>query len=680
MHPLKPSDNSVARLKNHFLVFSVLMLICFATYSNALHPSFMMDDDDVFGNPIIKNPQHLGYYFIPDKNKYLGINGMRGESFYRPLSYGFLAVLYSFIGDDPVVYHVFNIVLLALACFVIYFFVLTLVRDPLWAFLTSLLFAVHPIHGLLVNYITANVYTMHVMTMILSVVLFLKAFDGHFRPFLYFLGSIFFIAALFFHETSIALPLYLVCLFYFHRKENFLSAAKKIIPLVIVLGVYFLLRMHYASLKTSILDHFWGLKINIFEYGASFAKVFFWYVSKLLYPDGVVLIWGTPVVRDHVLGWILGFGLFIAVSAMLIKKIGKNHCAMAMAWLLAGFAPVALACLCQPSVGFLMEPHWVIFPSLGFFILAGYLIARLHRSRSWWARVVFIFIVASWMLVSRWYNFLWADEVRYCRYWLTQVPGFKSVEFYLANAYLKKDQYDLARQYFQRSLSGDYTDYEAYTNMGLIDIKQEKFDSAIQNFQTGLLFNPSSTEIYNNLGVVYKLTQQFDKAEEAFHHALKINYFYVEPRLNLADIASTRGDVTQAIDLYQKNLVVAPYEGKSTWYLINLLLNKKDDKINAARIAHDFIGHSNDAMILTGIGSALAQAGLIPGAIEAYEKALRSNPGSKTTYVESGKLMGNLHQYDAALKLWEKALQLDPNDPQIRELINQANTLKKANL
>jgi tetratricopeptide (TPR) repeat protein len=289
-------------------------------------------------------------------------------------------------------------------------------------------------------------------------------------------------------------------------------------------------------------------------------------------------------------------------------------------------------------------------------------------------------IVVLWVAMGHSYGPAWSNEIAYCRYWLSETPGYKEAEFYLANAYLKAGQYDLARPYFLSSAAKRALSSNAYGNLALIDMQEGKFSDAVKNCQLGLKSNPSSAEIYNNLGIAYGSMGELEKAKEALGQALKLNYFYVEPRLNLAGIAQAEGNDSEAAGLYAENLKIAPYEVRSTYRLLKILLTERNDKITADRLARDFIEHSRNVAGLRDVGGILAQADLIGTASTAYEKALRLDPDSKETYIELGKLLGNLNKFDQAIRIWEEALRLDPSDQAVHELINQAKTLRKAGL
>jgi tetratricopeptide (TPR) repeat protein len=669
------SGNSIRR---NLLVLGALFFICLAHYCGAFRFPFMVDDHYIFGNPIIQNPHNIKFFFIPDKNRYLGINGLKGEAQYRPLTESVYALSYAAFKENRLGYHVVNMLFLVLACWVLFLFVFYLYADFWTAFLASVLFAVHPVNGLMVNYIATGVFALQITVMMLSIYCFLRSPEAPDGKNLYALSLGLFLVSLFFHETSMALPLFIICILLFHLRQPPVKAMIRTAPFFVVLFLYLLFRMKFASLKSNILDNFADFHITPVEYLATLGKVVFWYIAQLFYPVGIVLMWMTPVVRQNPYVWIAGLVLLVGLVFVLYKWGSKGDLSLPVAWLVLGFLPVAFACVKDPGEGFMMEPLWMTFASIGFFLFAALVIVRVKNRSRPWAVVAGALILAFWIASAHAYNAVWANEISYCRYWLSEVPEFKEAQFYLASAYLKAGRYDLARPYFLQTAGKRALSAESYGNLALIDMTEGKFSDAINDCRRALTSNPDSAEIYNNLGAAYRGLGETEKAKQAFDRALKINYFYVEPRLNLAGMAEKEGRLADAAGLYAENLKIDPYEPRSTYRLIKLLLTGKNDKMAADRLAKDFVGHSQDVAALRDLAGLLAQADLIDMALTAYEKALRLDPDAKQTYIELGKLFGNLNKFDEAIRIWDEALRLDPNDEGVRQLINQAQALRKA--
>ena len=136
----------------YFIVFALAIVL----YANTLYHQFVLDDDVVItGNTyvqkgvagipsIVSNDSLAGYLKVGQGESIL--EGGR----YRPLSLVFFAVIFSLFGSDPLPFHLFNILLYALAGCMVMKWLLSLLRSEVngkWiAFVTTLLFIAHPLH------------------------------------------------------------------------------------------------------------------------------------------------------------------------------------------------------------------------------------------------------------------------------------------------------------------------------------------------------------------------------------------------------------------------------------------------------------------------------------------------------------------------------------------------------
>ncbi len=81
------------------------------TYSNSLHNDFLMDDYPM----LIKNQQIGDPSFLQ-----LNIGAHQHQKYFRPVSHILNLITYSFFGENPVGYHVFNLSLFYLACLLLF--------------------------------------------------------------------------------------------------------------------------------------------------------------------------------------------------------------------------------------------------------------------------------------------------------------------------------------------------------------------------------------------------------------------------------------------------------------------------------------------------------------------------------------------------------------------------------
>ena len=177
--------------------------------------------------------------------------------------------------------------------------------------------------------------------------------------------------------------------------------------------------------------------MTFIQFLATYAKLVFWYLFKLFTLIGIPLKWATPIVHEKTFFWILSFSALLGwIIWSLYYYRNQKIVLVSLIWLFLGFLPVTLACFFEPSAGLVIEPHWLIFSSIGFFLLLSLCLQHLQSKlpRQLWITII-LFLVFGWGLTSRHYNWLWADEIRYCKFWLTQAPAFKGVKFYIADSY-----------------------------------------------------------------------------------------------------------------------------------------------------------------------------------------------------------------------------------------------------
>ncbi len=649
----------------------LLALLVGCTFFNAVHSSFKMDDHDFFKDPKITNPKYFNYNWLPEPNRYLKLSVASEESSYRPVTNSALSILYHQFGTHVESYHRANIFLFFLGCSLLYVFVLLLSGSGILAFLTASLFIVHPINGLAVNYVVASAYAYQLIFNMLCLISFVLAFKLKNQWLPLFLSGVFFLISLGVHETSIILPVYLLGIAWLLGKGNLRVWFLKTLPFFFMLFSFLVFRMEHASLKTGVLQKFADFQMSLGQFLATFFKLIAWYLSQLIVPDGVVLMWSSKVITYQLWGWITAGVLFLGLAVLIIKKCGRSVQSWACASFVVGFLPIMAACLFRPTTGLVMEPHWMFLPSIGFFILYASLLNRILEWKKWIGIFLTASLLAGFVSLSHIYNDLWKDEQTYCHYWLKKVPSFKTTEFFLAYAYMQEKKYDQARYFLLNAREGIFSDWQIYGNLGLMDYEQGKLEEALENYKTALKINPASGEIYNNLAVALEKIGKQKEAVAANEQALRLNQFMVEPRLNLARVALANKDVDTALRLYKENLLIFPYDKRTLHLLFTALMDAGNNQ-EAEGLIRDVIANSKNEILLTDMAVLATEKRQLLWAIDLYMQALRINPNYKETYVQAGVLLANLNFIDRAIQMWERALSLGPDDKEVLELIKKA--------
>lgn len=393
---------------------------------------------------------------------------------------------------------------------------------------------------------------------------------------------------------------------------------------------------------------------------------------RIVLLTGTVIIWATPIVREHVGAWIF-FSTLLFIGAAVIYSLQSNNLERrwGLVWILIGFLPVTAACFFQPRYGLMIEPHWLFFPSIGVFVILASAMLSLRNPN---LSTIFKLLIMTLLIINtRNMNRLWSSEKQYCQYW---VKGFPGCMFYLASAYMKEGDYRPAREYYPKALENSFFDWEIVNNMGLMDFKEGKNAEAIEYFKKALEIAPKSTTVLNNLGLAYWKNNQIDLAKECFTQAIDYNRFYLEPRFNLAQIYQDQGAYRKARDLYLENFSIDPQREDNNYFLAEVYF-KTNQPQEAVAAGKKILKESTDSSTLTRYGSLFAANRYNNLAFELFLKSIQIPSSSPDTYLELGKFLGNQGKWDEALMVWQEGLKRNPSDGRFEALINEIKRFKE---
>lgn len=636
----------------------------------------MMDDYGLILNDTkIHNIKYLYYQFIPDKHQYLKIEDGAGEAYYRPFAHALIMTCYLIFNKNVFGYHFVNCVLFLFCAMAIYFLIQRLFNDRECALLVSLLYVVHPLNGLFVNYITASGFAIQMIAMAGSMILFLKIFEQQRYALTLLAGLVLYAIGLLCHETALALPLYMFVTVWLLEKRPLNRVIFLLSPYIILTLGYLFFRFQYASLRSNVIDKLLHFDITAIVFAASNIKLFFWYILKFFYPEGIVIKWTTPAVTKDFMVWFFMFALVIALWVYYLRRKEKVKL-WGLSVLLLGFLPVFFGSSFELRYGFILEPHWLFFPSLGMFVILSQYLLQLKRVIS--KKIYFLFILSIMILLisfSRQLNTLWGDEIQYCRYWLAHSPQQKGAMFYLASALMKEGKLAEAQEAYHRALEGRALDWQIHVNLSLIAQQQGDTSVALQELNRAVELHPKSSIIANNLGILYKNSGDLDRARDYFRQAIKYNPYLLEPRLNLASVYVEEKSYSEALDLYKENLLIDPKDEESLLEQLKVLL-LSSQRGTVLLEAENILKASYSPALYLRLAVLMSENGLNGLALGSFQRALERGPDQLETYVEMGKFFGNMGRFDDAVSIWEEALRRDRDNQDVKDLILKARAFK----
>jgi tetratricopeptide (TPR) repeat protein len=167
-------------------------------------------------------------------------------------------------------------------------------------------------------------------------------------------------------------------------------------------------------------------------------------------------------------------------------------------------------------------------------------------------------------------------------------------QLYLTGLHLEQYRHAtyVASDYYEEALRRDPKDIRNNNALGLWYLKRGKFGKAEQYFQTAVATltqrnpNPIDGEPYYNLGWSLKLQGKTDGAFDAFYKAVWNDAWQHAGYLELARIATSRGDYEAAIELVQKSLV-KNYNSHTARHGKVFILRKLNKRKEAAALIHE---------------------------------------------------------------------------------------------
>lgn len=653
-----------------FKVFILFWLLGLLIYSNSLNNQFIIDDYLFTQNPVLSRTQFILSQWNPYREQALGVaESSDNFHYYRPMAHMVLDYCYATFKNSFWRYHLLNLFLFVVASWMIYILVLNLTQDVLVAFLAGIFYLIHPINGVIVNYISGIVFALQLIFMLGAILLFLVSLEKKNR-WIYLLSLCCFFLSFFWNESGLLAPFYLLVVILLMCKESLKEKIIYFLPYFLIFLSYIVFRAFYLEIKANTFNEIRLFHMSGWEYLASYFQLIIWYVGKLFYPKGIVLIWAMPVLRTHIIENLIGLGLALTGLILVLVNFKSRIVKLSLIWMTIGFASLGMAAVISAERGFQLEPHWFVFSSIGFFIITAYLFRVLLQRFVLLGLVLLSILIFTWIENSHAYNKLWTDQTTYTSYWSKQIPGYKPVYYWLGNSYQRQGALEEARHYYHLALTGCYvSDANIYLNLGVIDEDMAHLKDAELNYKMALKINPKMVEAYDDLGSMYLSQGKLKIAQQYFEGALGLDPMLLNARRGLAMVFAGEGEYQRAIDCCVKNLDIVN-DDLPTLRLLTFILSAKRDLTLLPEYAHRLIKLEQDPDYLTRLAAIFSLNNFPDLARDCYVRALQIAPAYKNALIDEGILFQKLGNCPRAVEIWKEGMALYPSDQRFENYID----------
>lgn len=509
----------VLNLKLTVLFF--IILVSFITYLNILPNNFVYDDE----SEILKNPWIRDAKFIPDvflSHSWAFKYTDSTSSHYHPLKLIANMLQYRLFGARPWGYHLTSMLAHIIITVMVFFVVASIFKQAfnedkiVFPFISSLLFAVHPVHTEAVAWISAMSELFMSFFYLLSFLFYIGTSEGC-RGFI--ISAIFFFVAALFKETAMTLPLLLITYDYSFKRGIFVGDLKvkavrnflykRYIPFIIVTIAYFLLRTYairgFIPQEGIIQLSTYQVIINIFP-------LFTDYLKMLALPVDLNIIHVFhpvfPLFDSRVLLALCSTVIFILVVLIARKK--SKGLFFSLLWIVIPLLPVFyIPAFVGESV---FAERYLYLPSVGGVVTATLLLKNVYYRRSF-KNITTPLLSLSLAIVLVLYTFAT-----------------------IKRNYVWKDSHSLWTDTVRKSPDSSV----AHNNIGIAHYESGRIDDAIREYTVALLLKPYNHEAHNNLGNVYYKKGLLDDAIREYQIALSLRPDFEDARYNLSLVYSIR--------------------------------------------------------------------------------------------------------------------------------------------
>ena len=464
----------------------LLLAAALAAVGASLGSCFHFDDYAIFSNPVLTSPWG-----------WLQVWGWRQT---RPLTYVTFWLNYQAGGQDPIGYHLLNL-LLHLGAVLLAYECLRRLQPQRAALVAAAVFAVHPLQAEAVDYVWGRSIVLAALLCFAALLCWLTG-----RPWA---AVACFALALLVKEECAAFPLVLAMLPARPRRRSHIAV---MLALAVAAGA----RVVYAAAVTPGALAGPRAGISPSNYLLAQGLVILRYLRLLIVPYGFTVDADirVPPVWVGVLAWAA-----IAALALFLWRYRRHPGAM---WLLAGLILLIPSSSIFPAAD-LSADRRMYLPFLGFAAAAGWLLTRVRTS----ALAVVLVVALAGLSVAR--THVWMTEERLWREAVRRAPDKVRPKIQLARAVPAAEALELLAA--ARRLAP--YDPVVAAETGKILLSEGQPAAALEEFGRALALDPRDARNFNNRGVALDALGQSEAARQDFERALRIDPGLIEARQNL---------------------------------------------------------------------------------------------------------------------------------------------------
>ena len=631
------TSGETARLRM-WPALAVLLLVVVIVYIPALQSGYIWDDETyVTENQTLRSMEGLGRIWFE----------IGATKQYYPLLFTAWWVQYQVWGQNPVGYHLINVLLHACGAWLI-FLVLRSLCVP-GAFVVAALFALHPVHVESVAWVTELKNTLSGVFCMSSLLLYLRyAALGDrdlatARRWWLLAGAlVFYLCALLSKTATCSLPAAIALLLWWKNTRLSFWNIAPLLPMVVVGVVLGLITAWVEREVVGAGGDVWAL--SFLERLLIAGRALWFYAGKLLWPFHLTCIYEKWDVNDAI-WWQY---LYPFLSIVLVIVLWRLR-------LVIGKGPLVAVLIFGGT----------LLPALGFidfyFMRYSFVADRFQYLAS--VPLMTLAVTAVTVALNRIAAFSPAPRPRPSAVSVFRPLNVACVVVILTVlavlTWRQAGVYQDKETLWTDTVSKNPKAWVAYNNLGVCLEARGRIEESFSHYVTALELNPDFSLANKNLGVLLMRRGRLREAEMHLRRAIDFAPDYGDAYGQLGICLAKRGKTGEAIVLLKKSVELRPTDAavynNLGWTLAGS--NRFDEAIIAYRKALELDPASAEAHY--NMGTALVSLGRFQEAISPLAQAVRIKPDYADAYYNLGHVHFQLGRRQEAIDNYQAALRID---------------------
>ncbi|XP_063110560.1 protein O-mannosyl-transferase TMTC1 isoform X2 [Cavia porcellus] len=657
-------------------------------FGRSLRGEFVHDDVwAIVHNPDVRPGAPLRWGVFANDFWGKGMAENTSHKSYRPLCVLTFKLNILLTGMDPFYFHVVNVILHCLVTLVLmYTCDRAVFRSRGLAFVTALLFAVHPVHTEAVAGIVGRADVLACLLFLLAFLSYNRSLDQHgaggclppaASPFFLLLSLLLGTCAMLVKETGVTV--FGVCLVYdffslSHKQDQssltassdrnclltmrpFFKRAILVISYVIVI-LYFRLWIMGGSMPlfseqdnpasfspyilTRFLTYSYLLAFNVWLLLAPVTLCYDWQVGSI---PLVETIWDTRNLATIFLAIVMALLSLHCLAAF--KRLEHKEVLVGLLFLVFPFIPASNLFF---RVGFVVAERVLYMPSMGYCILFVHglskLCAWLNRcgATTLIASTVLLLLLFSWKTVKQ--NEIWLSREALFRLYPRHASALNNL------GTLTRDVGE-AKRYYQRALQLHPQHSRALFNLGNLLKSQEKKEEAVALLKESIKHGPEFADAYSSLASLLAEQQRFKEAEEIYQAGIKNCPDSSDLHNNYGVFLVDSGSPEKAVAHYQQAVTLSPSHHVA---MVNLgrLYRSLGENSMAEEWYKRALQVARKAETLSPLGALYYNTGRYEEALQVYREAAALQPLQREPHLALAQVLAVMGQTKEAEKITER--------------------------